>query len=215
VTELATLEVKRARAERPIQELLAARWSPYGFTDRAVAPETLAALFEAARWAPSSFNEQPWFFVVARREDPDDFARLLACLVEFNQSWAASAPVLAICGVRRQYRDREGRNPAAEHDLGLATANLMVEATARGLRVHAMIGIEAGVAREQLEIPAGLDPLTAIAVGYPGTSTQLAEKLRARDRAPRERRPVEAFVYAGRYGADPGFVPLRPSRDGE
>lgn len=206
MAELATLEVKRARTARPICEILAARWSPYGFADRDVAPEILAALFEAARWAPSSFNEQPWFFVVARREEPEDFSRVLGCLIEFNQSWAARAPVLAICGVRRQYRGRDGRNPAAEHDLGLATANLMFEATARGLRVHAMIGIAAELARERLEIPAGLDPLTALAIGYPGVSPELADKLRDRDRTPRERHPVSEFVYGGRYGARSGFV---------
>ena len=199
--ELATLEVKRARPARPIHEVLAARWSPYGFSDRGIAPETAEALFEAARWAPSSFNEQPWFFVVARREAAEDFARILGCLIEFNQSWAARAPLLAICGVRRRFRARDEINPAAEHDLGLATANLMFEATARGLRVHAMIGIEAELARERLGIPPGFDPLTAIAVGYPGQPPGLAEKLRSRDRAPRERRPRDEFVHSGRFGA--------------
>ncbi len=205
--EIATLEIKRARAARPIHEVLAARWSPYGFADRGVPGSTLHTLFEAARWSASSFNEQPWFFVVARREEGEAFGRVLGCLIEFNQSWARFAPALAICGVRQRFERNDKPNPAAEHDLGLATASLMFEATAHGLRVHAMIGIEKEVARERLAIPEGWDPLTAVAIGYPGLPAELAEKLRERDRAPRERKSLAEFVHGGRFGAAADFLP--------
>ncbi|MCH9021144.1 MAG: nitroreductase family protein, partial [Planctomycetes bacterium] len=87
---------KKASTDYPIHELLAERWSPYGFEDRSVDQADLRSLFEAARWAASSYNEQPWSFIVATRENPEEFARLLSCLVEANQGWAKAAPVLVL-----------------------------------------------------------------------------------------------------------------------
>src|SRR5947208_1036068 len=108
--------------DHPIQSLLAARWSPYAFADRAVAESDLRSLFEAARWAPSSYNEQPASYVVATKADPEEYARLLTCLVEGNQVWAKNAPVLAL-GCTRLLFTRNGQpNAAAVHDLGLSTA---------------------------------------------------------------------------------------------
>src|SRR5271166_6024561 len=117
-----------AATDHPVQELIAARWSPYAFADRPVAKEDLRSLFEAARWAPSSYNEQPWSYVVATRDDAEGFGRLLSCLVEGNQAWAKGAPVLAL-GCTSLLFARDGKpNAAALHDLGLASANLCLEA---------------------------------------------------------------------------------------
>src|SRR5262245_29146922 len=125
----------RATTDHPVHELIAARWSPYAFSDRPVARADLLSLFEAARWAASSYNEQPWSYLVATREDPEEFARALSCLVEGNQAWAKAAPVLALACTSLKFA-RDGRpNAAAIHDLGLASANLVLEATARGLAV--------------------------------------------------------------------------------
>src|SRR4051812_18562893 len=121
----------RATADHPVYELIAARWSPYAFADRPVSRDDLLSLFEAARWAPSSYNEQPWSYIVATKEAPEEYVTLLSCLVEGNQAWAKAAPVLAL-GCTSQNFARDGRpNAAAVHDLGLASANLVLEATAR------------------------------------------------------------------------------------
>src|SRR5689334_19809323 len=121
----------RAATDHPVHELIAARWSPYAFADRAVASDDLLALFEAARWAPSSYNEQPWSYLVATRDEPEEFARLLSCLVEGNQAWARAAPVLALGCTSLQFTRNGQPNAAAVHDLGLASAMLVLEATAR------------------------------------------------------------------------------------
>jgi nitroreductase len=195
------VDVKRARADHPVHELVARRWSPYVFADRPVAPDDLRSLFEAARWAPSSYNEQPWRYVVARREEPAAHARLLSCLVAANQAWAARAPVLAL-GIAVLRFERNGKpNKAAQHDLGLAAGGLLVEATARGLHVHQMIGIEPERARELYRIPAEAEALTALAIGYAGDPAAAGDpRLAERDRAPRARRALREFVFGARYG---------------
>lgn len=191
---------KQADTDHPIHELLAARWSPYGFTDEPVAPPTLRALFEAARWAPSSYNEQPWRYIVATQDQRQDFDRLLSCLAEPNQAWARNAPVLAL-GVVSHNFERNGKpNRAAVHDLGLAAANLVLEATARGLFVHQMIGIDPDKAREVFTIPEGYEAYTGLAIGYRADSQDLAEKLADRDTAPRQRKTLDEFVFAGQFG---------------
>jgi nitroreductase len=194
---------KRATPDHPVHELIAARWSPTGFDRRPVPLSDLLALFEAARWAPSSFNEQPWRYVVANRDGVGGeagFERLLGCLVEANQVWARHAPVLAL-GVASLRFERNGRtNRLAAHDLGLASAHLTFEATSRGLHVHQMAGILPDRARELYGIPADFEPLTALALGYRGSPGGLPENLRARDAAPRSRRPLGEFVFAERWG---------------
>ena len=198
--------IKRASSDHPIHDLIAARYSPYGFSNRPVNPADLRSLFEAARWAASSYNEQPWSFVVATADQADEFARLLACLLEANQAWAKSASALAICCIRLNF-ERNGRpNAAAAHDLGLAVGNLSLEATSRGIAVHPMIGILPDVARETFTIPAGVQPLTALAIGYAADPAALADPLKQRDQSPRTRKPLGEFVYAGAWGATSGLV---------
>ena len=191
----------RASTDHPVQELIAARWSPYAFADRPVPRAELLSLFEAARWAPSSYNEQPWSYLVATKDDPEAFDTMLSCLVEGNRLWAKAAPVLAL-GCTSLHFARDGRpNAAAVHDLGLASANLVLEATARGLAVHKMIGILPERAREVYHVPEGVQPLTGLAICYAGDPDSLPEKLRDRDRARRPRKPLSAFVFAGRWGS--------------
>ncbi len=190
----------RAAADHPVHELIAQRWSPYAFADRPVSRADLLSLFEAARWAPSSYNEQPWSYIIATREEPEEHARLLSCLVEGNQAWARAAPVLAL-GCARLTFERDGRpNAAALHDLGLASAGLVLEATALGLAVHQMIGILPDRARQLYQVPEDVQPLTALAIGYPGDPAALPEHLRGRDAARRPRKPLRAFVFGGRWG---------------
>ena len=191
---------KRAVTDSPIHELLAARWSPYAFQDRPVPEADLRALFEAARWAPSSYNEQPWSYIVATKEIPEQFEQLLSCLVEGNQIWAQAAPVLALGIVRLRLARNDQVNRAAVHDLGLAAGNLLVEATARGLFVHQMIGILPDKARELFAIPAGCEAWTGLAIGYRAEPTQLPEALQVRELTPRQRKPLSQFVFSGKWG---------------
>ena len=201
---------KPAPADPPIHPLLAERWSPYAFTDEGVCEEDLTALFEAARWAPSSYNEQPWRFIVARREEAAAFAKVLSCLVPFNQGWAGRAPVLAL-GLVQILRPGDGSpNAAARHDLGLAAANLTVEATHRGLCVHQMSGIVADRIRGAWALPDDVLPLTALAIGYAAPLAATPEDLRDRQGRPRERRPLPGFVFGERWGEPAPFLDPEP-----
>jgi nitroreductase len=190
----------KAVTDYPVHELIASRWSPYSFANRSVSDEDLRSLFEAARWAASSYNEQPWSYMVAKKEEADEFGRLLSCLVEGNQKWAKSASVLAL-GISRLNSARNNEpNRAAIHDLGLATANLVLEATARGLAAHQMIGILPNKVRELYSVPEGYEPMTAVAIGYAGDPINLPEGMRARDEARRPRKPSKEFVFGGKWG---------------
>ena len=166
---------KHANPEHPVHELIAARWSPYAFAEGSVSQSDLRSLFEAVRWAPSSYNEQPWRYILATKEDPAAFERLLSCLVEGNQAWASAAPVLALGCTTLRFTRNGQPNAAAVHDLGLASANLTFEATSRGLSVHQMIGILPDKARELYHIPDDVQPMTGFAIGYAADPNQLPE----------------------------------------
>jgi nitroreductase len=192
---------KTATPNHHIHDLLARRWSPYAFSDRPVSEEDLKALFEAARWAASSYNEQPWRYIVATKASAAEFERLLSCLVEGNQAWAKAAPVLALGCTSLRFALNGKPNAAAVHDLGLASASLTLEATSRGLFVHQMIGIVPDKARAVYHIPEDVQPLTALAIGYAAEPDALPENLRDRDLAPRQRKPLAEFVFTGQWGA--------------
>ena len=191
---------KRASTDYPIHKFLAERWSPYAFEEHPVSEADLCSLFEAARWAASSYNEQPWNYIVATKENSDHFQQLLSCLVEANQIWAKNAPVLALGIVSLKFALNNKDNRAAIHDLGLATGNLSVEATARGICVHQMIGIYPDKARDLFDIPDGYEAWTALAIGYRGDSMTLLDPLKERDLIPRQRKPLEQFVFGDKWG---------------
>lgn len=200
------MNIKLAATDFAVQKLISERWSPYAFEDRTVPESDLRSLFEAARWAPSSYNEQPWSYVVATKDDPDQFQRLLSCLVETNQVWAKAAPVLALGIVSLNFAHNGKPNRAAVHDLGLAAGNLLAEATARGLVVHQMIGIVPDRAREVFEIPEGWEAWTSLAIGYRGDPATLPDALRERDLRPRQRKPLSQFVFNGKWGNPAALV---------
>jgi uncharacterized protein (DUF924 family)/nitroreductase len=197
---------RSAAPDFEIAEVLRRRWSPRAFDTRSVPPETIRSLLEAARWAPSSMNEQPWHFIVARREDAEDFQRLGACLTGDNQKWAPQAPVLLLSVARSSFVRNERPNRHALHDVGLAVGQLLAQATSLGLVAHQMGGFDPQRARESLRIPAGFEPVAAIAIGYPGDPKQLDDALRERELGPRLRRPQNEFVFGARWG-DPLILP--------
>src|SRR5262245_9554024 len=188
---------KLAKADCPILEVIAQRYSPYAYDQRPVEREKLLACLEAARWAPSSYNEQPWTFILAERTDAAAFAQAVDCLVEGNRGWAKNSGVVLLTIVSK-FVSRNGKpNRAAEHDIGLAAGNLVLQATALGLQGHQMIGIEPAKIRAVYKIPDTHEPLTAIAIGYaaavqPGSTDPLAQ----RDLAPRTRKPLSAIVIS-------------------
>jgi nitroreductase len=188
-----------APASAPIHEIISHRWSPRSFENRAVEPEKLHLLFEAARWASSSNNAQPWFYIVATKDDPEGYSKILDSFVEFNQSWAKSAPVLAI-SVAKVTHENGNPNRHAFHDVGAASTTLAIQAAALGLQVHQMGGFLPEKARANFGIPEGYDPVAAIAIGYPGDASSLSEPLKQRENAPRSRKPLESFVFADQWG---------------
>lgn len=191
---------KPADSMYPINDLAKRRWSPRAFTQAPVAAGQLHALFEAARWAASSFNEQPWRFIVATRQEDEKYKVLLECLNEGNREWAARAPVL-ILSVAKLTFDRNGKpNRHAYHDVGQAFANMALEATHLGLAVHPMGGFDVDKAREDLAIPDDHDPVAMIAVGHPGDFDELPDRLKTDELAPRTRKPSKDFVYSGKFG---------------
>ncbi|MUG93553.1 nitroreductase [Scytonema sp. UIC 10036] len=190
---------KLAETEYPIHDFIRRRWSPRAFADRPVEQEKLLTLLEAARWAPSSYNHQPWSFIVATKDDPTEHQRLLSTLVEFNQGWAKNAPVLILAVAKLHFDD--GRvNRHALHDVGLALENLVIQATVFGLSVHQIAGFDVESARKQYNIPEGYEPSTALTVGYPGDPQSLSDGLRERELAPRIRKPLNQLVFSGEWG---------------
>lgn len=191
---------KPAPTQFPIHELLAKRWSPRAYDERPVEPEKLASLFEAARWAPSSNNEQPWRFIVAEKREESQWNRLFACLVEGNRKWSQRVPVLILSLASLNFEDEGMPNRHALHDTGLAVENLALQAATLGLAAHQMAGFDAEKARIDLKIPAGYEPVAIIAIGYPGDPNALADHLKQREVAPRTRRPIAQFVFSGEWG---------------
>jgi nitroreductase len=189
-----------ASNEFPIHDLLKRRWSPRAFSEKPVPPEALRSLFEAARWAASCYNDQPWAYIVATRDNPEEFARLAGVLVEGNTVWATKAPVLALSLARLNFQHNQKPNRHAVHDVGAASASLALEATARGIGVHQMGGFYPDKAREVFQIPADWEPVAAFAIGYPGDPAFLPETLRAREGVARSRKPISDFVMSGKFG---------------
>jgi nitroreductase len=172
---------------------LAGRFSARAYVPGPVSDADLALLIEAARWSPSSYNEQPWAFVAARRQDPEDFARLLQCLGG-NQSWAQDAGLLLACCAKQSF-ERNGRaNPHAWHDLGLAVMAMSVQGVALGLQMREMAGIDREAARAALGVTEGWDLVSALAVGHPRPEAVAAA-------AHRQRHPASRFAFGGRWGA--------------
>jgi nitroreductase len=189
--------VKHPDTDYPIHKLIQKRWSPRAFSDDSVSTDLLNQLFEAARWAPSSYNEQPWKFIVARQEDEQAFEKLAQVMNDFNQDWASEAPVLVLALAKTTF-DLDGRrNQHGEHDLGQAIAHLTFEATRNELYVHQMAGIHPDKAEELYDIPDNYKPMTMFAIGYKGTPDSLSDKLKKQETSPRSRKPLDEIVLQG------------------
>ncbi|TNE87956.1 MAG: nitroreductase [Deltaproteobacteria bacterium] len=184
----------------PVHPFVAERWSPRAFSSEIVPFEVVRRVLEAARWAPSAFNEQPWRFLVAcSARAPESHARLVSLLSDWNQTWAAKAPVLMLIAASTRYRKNGKTNVTAHYDAGQAAAWLTVQAVAEGLEVHQMGGFSAERARD-LGLPEDVEPIAMIAMGWPGDPDTLNEELRKSERRIRERLPFDLIVYGGEWG---------------
>jgi nitroreductase len=189
---------RSVQTDYPVLPVIAERWSPYVFEPRPVERQKLLACLEAARWAPSSYNEQPWTFLLAERTDAAGFEQMLGCLVEGNRAWAKNAGVLLLTIVARFFTLNGKPNRAAEHDIGLASENMVLQAAAVGLAGHQMIGIEPAKIRATYGIPDTHEPLTAIALGYAGIAPA-DDPLAVRDASRRPRKAISEIVFS-RWG---------------
>lgn len=186
--------IKSANAQYPIMEEISERWSPRSFSPQEPDKETLMSLFEAARWAPSGMNRQPWFFIVGSWGQPETYQKILSTLNPGNASWAKDAPVLAIT-VMDALRDNGKPNRWAAYDLGQAVANLSIQAMAEKLYVHQMGGFDRSKAAELFHLPEGHEAMTAMAIGYLGRADALNEDFFTREVTPRTRKYVDEFVF--------------------
>lgn len=200
-------EEKVADVPAAVEEEIKRRWSPRSFADREVTDEQLRVLLEAARWAPSSFNEQPWRFIVAKREDTEEFERLLGCFNAKNREWAAGASVIMLTATRKRFQ-RTGRvNRHAYHDVGLAMGNLVNQAMSMELYVHQMAGIDPLRARETFRVPADYDIVSGVAIGYLGDPSDLDDpNRREAETRERSRKPLQELVFARAWGETASFV---------
>jgi nitroreductase len=193
---------KPAEVDHEILPLLQNRWSPRAFSDRPVDQAVLLSLLEAARWAPSRQNEQPWAFIIADKADKAAHASFVGLLTGQNPVWAKNAPVLVLTVARVVFGSGQARgkvNRHANYDLGQAVAHLTVQATALGLSIHQMGGFDGEKSRELLQIPEGYDPVTMIAIGFRGNPEDLPDDLRELEMEKRHRTRQVEFVFAGRW----------------
>lgn len=198
---------KPATTTEPILDCLAERWSPRAFQDKPVEPEKIVQLFEAARWAASAFNEQPWRFILATKEDRAGFDKALGCLVEANQTWAKAAPVLCLTLTASNFVKNGKPNRVALHDLGLAMGNLSAQATALGLAVHQMAGVNLSQVRSAYQVPESFEPQTAFVVGYAGEADLLEDDgLKEAEKQPRERKAIGEIVFDSEWEKPSGVV---------
>jgi nitroreductase len=192
---------KYAETVSGVAELFRLRWSPRSFSARPVPPEILEAVLDAGRWAASSYNEQPWRFIVATKEDAAALQSLLSVLVPFNQEWAKNASVLILTAARNNFSHNESPNRHALHDAGAALAYMMLQATASGLQSHAMAGFDQAKAREVAGIPPEFQVGAVVALGYPDSPDGLSnEQMKQQEVTSRKRKPLSELAFKGHWG---------------
>lgn len=194
----ALVSKKAAAVDAEIHPLIRQRWSPRVFQNKEIEQEILDQLFEAARWAASSSNEQPWRFIYAYR-GTDAYKHIFNCLSDFNRKWTGNAPVLMLTAIKEHF-DGGKENYHALHDLGLAMGNFTFQAQQEGIAVHHMAGVDWKKAQEKFDVPEGYHIATAVAVGYYGGDLDdLPEDLRKKETARRKRKEVSEIAAEGRW----------------
>jgi len=183
-----------SKVEYPIAEVIKSRKSSRAYADQEVDQEVINALFEAARWAPSSMNEQPWRYIYATKNNSSLWEKIFETLMEGNKVWAKNAPLLVLSMAKRTFSQNGQSNATAAYDLGAANALLSIQATEMGLNVHQMGGFNGNKVRESLNIGDDYQLGVILAIGYPGVADQLPDMLKERELAPRIRMAQSEFV---------------------
>jgi nitroreductase len=192
---------KYADTKPGVHELFRVRWSPRSFASREIPDEVLETILDAGRWAASSYNEQPWRFIVAKKENTEAFQKMLSVLLPFNQAWAKNASVLVLTVARSNFSHNETPNAYALHDAGAALAHMMLQATESGLHAHGMAGFDQQKAREVFGIPPEFQIGAVAAFGYADSPEKLSDdQLKQRELAPRTRKPLSEIAFNGRWG---------------
>lgn len=184
-------------ADWPVESIILRRWSPRAMTGESISNAELMTLLEAARWAPSTYNEQEWRYLYAHRES-EDWDTFLSLLVDANQSWCENAGVLILIVSHTRMSSNDKPNPVHSFDAGASFENLALQGAAMRLVVHAMAGFDREKAREQLQIPENFEPEAMVAVGQPGDPHELPEKLQEKEK-PSSRKPLKEICCAGRF----------------
>ncbi len=166
--------------------------------NRPIASAQIEQLLEAARWAPSSNNQQPWRYLIFSNQHPQALQTARQCLSTSNQIWANRAPLL-ILALAEQTRPDGRPNPKALHDLGMANENLLLQATALGLHCRPMGGFDVECIRQAFHIPDQFEPIIIIAIGYPASADQFPEEIQQKEQQPRQRRPLQNTVFYGKW----------------
>ena len=200
LADVITPEVQTERKVNcAIAPLLIDRWSPRSMTGEPLLDEELFPLFEAARWAPSSFNSQPWRFIIARRQNQQEFERFWRFLTPGNQVWTKNAAVLIVVASRTLFEYNDKPSVTHSFDAGAAWENLALEATRRELVAHAMEGFDYERAKTELSIPNNFDVNAMIAIGRRAPADNLPDKYREME-LPSPRRPLHEIVFEGAFG---------------
>lgn len=186
-------KLKQAKTEKDVHELIRKRWSPRAFSDRMIEQEDLEEIFEAASWAASAFNEQPWQYYYAHNNTPG-FDLLWDCLADGNKTWTKSAAVLFVALYRKTYKKNGKHNNTAMHDLGMANAQLLLQAVHRDIYGHLMAGFLPEKVKENLNAGDDFVPVCMGVLGYPGNVNQLAEAYKSLETEKRNRKPVKDFA---------------------
>lgn len=194
-------DIKKGESDYSIMPEMLERWSPYCFDDQPVPGDLLLQCLEATRWSASSYNEQPWYFVLAEKNNVVAFDKMLGCLLEANQVWAKYAGALLIAVSKENFSHNGTPNRVHAYDLGQAVAQLSLQATALGLQVHQMAGINSSRIRQEYAIPDGYVPQTAVAIGYAASEPMPGqESLAGRDHKPRTRKKITEYVFSEKWG---------------
>ena len=195
-------------ADHPLADPYAQRWSPRAYREDPVDPAQLRQCLEAARWAASAFNEQPWRLILGIRGDDrlgETYDTILGLLAEGNASWAKKAPVLLVGCYRETFTKNDKPNRCAQHDLGAACAQMAGQAATLGLQAHGMAGLDLDATRRAFDIPDGYQPWTAWSIGHPGDPADLPEDwMRDAETAERSRHPFDQWIFAGRFDQPAG-----------
>ena len=194
------LEHKKAHTSVEIHPLLAWRWSPRSFIDTVPDKEVLTGLFEAARWSPSSANEQPWHFIAGIKGESDSWDKVFSCLDDYNQEWCIFAPVLLLSVARKYFHKNNEPNRHYAYDTGQAVAHLSFQASSENLYVHQMGGFFQEKAIEIFNIPDGHEVMSAIAIGYIDSPEKLSKKNAAQEGKARIRKRLKEMIFINKWG---------------